>query len=201
MREITTQKELDEAGSSWVKITTGDFWILRENARAVLRENASAELWDFTVPHLLSKEATFKKGPKATVIKPNYPKNIRDWAKLKGLPITKNRIQLYKVLRLDGKDFHSASIDYLEKGKDIVDPKWDASFKDECGAALHLADSPEGAKTFLQGRENYLLISVSADIKDCRCFPGHAQYPMKLRARACRFVKIIEKVEKGKVIA
>jgi len=167
------------------------------SSHVVAWESSHVVAWDFSAIHQLSTQSRIKKGYKANIIKPNYPSNIRDWSKLKGLSIKKNRIYLYKVLRLDGKDFYSGIISYL---KEAIAPDWDSKYKGECGKGLHLADSPEGAKYFLQDRNNYLLIQVSANIKDCKCFPGLPNYPMKLRARACRFERIIEKVENGKKI-
>jgi hypothetical protein len=175
--------------------------VCRENSSPHLecRANSSPHLvcWDFSTVYDLSGKCKIKKGPRATIIKPNYPSNIKEWSKLKGLHIKKNRIYLYKVLRLNGTDFHTGTIDYL---KEAIAPDWKAKFKEECGYGLHLADSPEGAKYFLQDRTNYLLIEVSATLEDCKPFPGQPQYPMKLRARACRFERIIEKVENGKKI-
>ena len=188
MKTVTTQKELDEANGEWVRIKSGDFWILRGNSHA--------ELWDFSAVHKLSEECKIKKGSKATIIIPKYPKNIREWANLKGIIIENNRINLYKVVKLNGTDFHTGTINYLCKA-DVVDPKWNDDFTGECGKALHLADSPEGAKYFLSDKSNYLLIEVSAATKDCRPFGGSPEYPMKLRARACQYVRIIEKVVNG----
>ena len=184
-------------GNSHAELWGNSHAELWENSHAVLRGNSHAELWDFSVGHQLSKLSKIKKGSHSTVITPNYPKNIRDWAKLKGLKIHKNTINLFKVLRLDGTDFHSRRINYLT---DAVAPDWDKKFKGECGYGLHLADSPGGAKNFLQDRNNYLLIEVNALIKDCICFGGQPDYPIKLRARACRFVRIIEKVENGRIV-
>jgi hypothetical protein len=207
-------------GIEWTILEGNDFFVCRENSsphlecrgnsspHLVCRENSSPHLvcWgnssphlvcrDFTTVYLKSNKAKIKKGSKATIIKPNYPSKIRDWAKIKRLLIKKNRIYLYKVLRLNGTDFRTGTISYL---KEAIAPDWNSKYKGECGCGLHLADSPEGAKYFLQDRQNYLLIQVSADIKDCKCFPGLPDYPMKLRARACRFKKIIEKMENGKL--
>ena len=168
-----------------------------ESSHVEARESSRVEARDFSVIHQLSTQSRIKKSYKAKIIKPNYPSNIRDWSKLKGLSIKKNRIYLYKVLRLNGRDFYSGTISYL---KEAIAPDWNFKYKEECGKGLHLADSPEGAKYFLPDRNNYLLIKVSANIKDCKCFPGLPAYPMKLRARACRFIRIIEKVENGKRI-
>ena len=160
-------------------------------------ESCQVVAWDFSSVVRLSEDSEIKKGSNATVINPIYPKNINKWAKMKGLSIHKNLIHLYKVVKLDGTDFYSGKINYL---KEAVALDWDKNYKSECGAGLHLADSPEGAKNFLSDRNDYLSIEVSANINDCKCFPGLPRYPMKLRAKACKFVRIIEKVENGKIV-
>ena len=209
-------KKENRDGIEWTILEGNDYAELRENSHAELRENSHAELrenshavlWenshavlgDFSVVHQLSKTSKIKKGSKSVIIIPNYPKNIKEWAKLKRLKINKNRINLFKVLRLNGTDIYSGIINYLN---DAMAPDWNAKFKKECGYGLHFADSPEGAKRFLKdknNKNNYLLIEVSANIKDCIPFGGQPQYPMKLRARACKFVRVIEKVENGKLI-
>ena len=181
-------------GSSHVEAWGSSHVVAWESSHVEARESSHVEAMDFSAIYQLSSNSKIKKGSKATIIKPNYPKNIREWAKMKGLKINKNRINLFKVLRLNGTDFYSGTINYLENA---IAPDWDAKFKEECGYGLHLADSPEGARYFLQDRNNYLLIEVSADIKDCIAFGGQPRYPMKLRARACKFVRIIERVENG----
>ncbi len=168
------------------------------SSHVVAKESSHVEAWDFSAIHQLSSNCKIKKSPKSTIIKPNYPSNIKDWAKIKGVKIKRNRIYLYKVLRLNGTDWYSGEIDYLKKA---IAPDWDNNFKEECGYALHLADSPEGAKYFNKDNQNYLLIEVSAAIEDCKPFPGLPEYPMKLRARACKFEKIIERVVDGKIEA
>jgi hypothetical protein len=194
--ELRENSHAELWGNSHAVLRENSHAVLWGNSHAVLWENSHAVLWDFTSIHQFNK-SKIKKGSKATIIKPNYPSNIKDWAKIKGLPIKKNRIYLYKVLQLNGTDFHSGQISYL---KEAIAPDWNPKFKKECGSGLHLADSPEGAKYFLQDKQNYLLIQVSTDIKDCKAFPGLPSYPMKLRARACKFERIIEKVENGKII-
>ena len=155
--------------------------------------------WDFVSIVQLSTNVTLKKGSKAIIIKSNYPKNPIEWSKIKGVKIKNKRIYLYKVLRLNGMDWRTDSIDYLT-GKEIFAPDWNSEYAGECGSALHLADSQEGAKFFLEDRDNYILCEVSAALKDCRCFSGQPEYPMKLRARACKVERIIEKVQNGKYL-
>ena len=161
---------------------------LRDNATATLWDNATATLWDFAAAHVLSKACKVLAGPAATVICPSYPRSVTKWASIKGIPIRKRALRLWKCVRADGTDFHAGTISYLS---DAVAPDWDATASDECGKALHLADSPDGARYFVPGghRATFRLIEVEALVKDCRCFPGQPQCPHKLRARACKFIR------------
>jgi len=169
---------------------------LRGNAHAVLRENAHAELRDFAVAHVLSKTCKVLAGFSATVIRPHYSKSVTKWAAMKNLPIRKRVIRLWKAVRPDGTDFYTGTISYLA---DAVAPDWDPTATNECGEALHLADSPSGARYFVSSeyRQTFRLVEVEALVKDCRCFPGHPEYPMKLRARACKFVREVPREFRG----
>ena len=232
MREITSQAELDNAGSEWVVVKKGSF-IARGSSHVEARGSSHVEAWgsshvvawesshveawesshvvawgsshvvawgsshvearDFSSIVKLSTSVIIKSGIKATVIIPEYPQTIEEWAELKGIKIQKGRLYLFKCVRADGKDFYSGTINYLQKNKDIVDPLFDRTHAGECGKGLHLADSPEGAKYFVELGQKYLLLKVSARAADCIPFPGQPSYPMKIRARACRFVREIEK--------
>jgi len=145
-------------------------------------------MMDFSCAHILRDTATVKiLSPKAKVIKVIYPKSVKDWCALKGIKIKNGRVILWKTVNKSGMDFYSGTINYDCAGE-IVDPKWDAEYTEECGCGLHLADSPSAARMFVRDKP-FRLFSVSAAIKDCRCFPGNPNYPMKLRARACRKIK------------
>ncbi len=180
-------------GNSHAVLWGNSHAVLRGNSHAVLRENSHAELWgnshavlrDFSVVHKKSKTVKINKGKKTTVIIPNYPSKIIDWAKMKNIKIKNGKILLWKVITKNGMDFCTNKISYLEEP---MAPDWDSKYSEECGKGLHLADSPSGARHFVFGKE-FRLIQVSANVKDCVCFPGNPQYPMKIRARACKFVK------------
>ena len=201
MREITSQAELDKAGSEWVAVKKGSFiaWGSSHveawgSSHVEAWESSHVEAWDFSsIVKLSTSSVIIKSGIKATVIIPEYPQTIEEWAELKGIKIQKGRLCLFKCVRPDGKDFYSGTINYLQKNKDIVDPLFDRTHAGECGKGLHLADSPEGAKYFVDREQEYLLLKVSARAADCIPFPGQPSYPMKIRARACRFVREIEK--------
>ncbi len=231
MREITSQAELDQAGSEWVVVKKGSFiaresshvvargsshveaWesshvVARESSHVVAWESSHVEAWesshveawgsshvvarDFASIVKLSVDTTIIQGIKATIITPIYPETMEEWCELKGLKITRGRVHLFKCVRPDGKDFYSGTINYLQKNKDIIDPLFDRTHKEECGKGLHLADSPAGAEYFISLGQEYKLLEVTARVADCIPFPGLPSYPMKVRARACRFIKVLE---------
>lgn len=184
MLKVKTQKEFNAAYES------GERVFIIVGFVAELWENSHAVLWDFTVAHLLSKCAKFKKGPSAHAIKPIYPSDIKGWCALKGIKVKNNRVQLWKCVDENGMDFYSGSINY-NSNKEIVCPNWKENYTAECGYALHLADSPSAARGFVScGKlKTARLFKVSAGINDCKCFGGTPDSPRKLRAKKCRKVK------------
>ena len=208
MKEVKSQKEFNDeykngerffkivgfiavlSGNSRAVLWENSHAELRGNSRAELRENSRAVLWDFTVAHKLSKSAKIKNGPMAVVIIPEYPSDMKSWCRLKGIKIKNNRVQLWKCTNEHGNDFYTGKIDYTQKGE-IVCPDWEEHYERECGYAFHLADSPQAAILFcrLDKRDKARLFKVSANINDCKCFGGNPDYPMKIRARACRVVR------------
>ena len=206
MLVVTSQKQLEEAmeaGKCEFKIDgfvaelrKNSHAELRENSRAELRENSHAELWDnshavlwdFSVAHIKSKAAKAKGTSSTAIVAVAYPSTVAVWCEMKGIVPKNGRIRLWKTTRKDGTDFYSGKIQYNTK-KEIVCPDWQDDYASECGAGLHLADSPSGARYFVGDTEEARLFQVSARIEDCVCFGGHPEYPMKIRARACRMVK------------
>ena len=185
MKKVHSQEEFERF------IAAGEFDFVIVGFRATLRENSQATLRDFTTAIAYNKNK-ISKGIYADVIFKNinaYPSNVRDWCAMKGIKIKNNRIQLYKAVSENGLDFYTGKINYLVKNKDIIDPQWDIDYTQECGRALHLADSPEAARGFVSDNTKYRMLLVSANIDDCRCFGGSPDYPQKLRARACRLVR------------
>jgi hypothetical protein len=174
-------------GNSYAVLRGNSHAELRENSHAELRENSHAELRDFGFAHLIHDTATvIKMSHKSFAITVKYPSTMKDWCRLKGISVKDGRIKLWKSVNKDGKDFYSNTILYNTK-KEIVDPLWDNKYSDECGKGLHLADSPSAARIF--AKDSFRLFQVSAAIKDCKCFGGNPDYPMKIRARACRMIK------------
>jgi hypothetical protein len=128
--------------------------------------------------------------PSAISTKVEYPSTIQGWLKLKGIKPQRNQALLWKAVRPDGTDFKTGKLKY-KIGKELVDPNWDADFTGECGSALHLSDSPSGARVFVPDEymESFKLLQVKVKLDDCRVYGGQPNYPMKLRARACKPIK------------
>ena len=200
MKTVKSQNELDKAmADGRYSLTIEGFTaVLRGNSHAELWGNSHAELWgnshadayDYSVAHILSQKVKIKTGSHAKKIHPQYPSNITGWCKLKGVRIKNNRVQLWKVVREDGRDFYSGSVNY-DTNKEIICPDWMNNYSQECGHGLHLADSPTGARSFVSYGilKTARLFKVSANINDCVAYGGLPDYPMKLRAMKCRKVE------------
>ncbi len=181
-------------GNSHAELWGNSHAELWENSHAVLRGNSHAELWenshavlrDYACGVKREKTVKIKRGKRATIIIPNYPSKMTEWAVLKGIKVNKGKIRLWKAANKNGNDFYTGKISYL---REAVAPDWNPKHKGECGCGLHLADSPGAARLFVHHGDEFRLFEVEANIKDCICFPGNPQYPMKIRARACKFVK------------
>ncbi len=189
-------------GSSHVVAWGSSHVVARESSHVEARGSSHVEAWgsshveawgsshvvarDFSSVVKKGKTVKINKGKRATIIIPDYPSKITEWASLKGIKIQKGKILLWKTVDKDGKDFHTHTISYLGEA---TAPDWDPSAKIECGKGLHLADSPSGARNFVENGTEFRLLQVSATTKDCVCFGGNPNYPMKLRARSCKFVK------------
>ena len=158
------------------------------SATVTASDSATVTAYGFSAVHVKSKTVKTVSGPEARIIQASYPKAVTKWAAINGVSVRKRAIRLWKCVRADGTDFRSGTISYLS---DAVAPDWDPEFAGEFGNALHLADSPTGARWFVPNEQikTCRLVEVEALVKDCRCFPGNPQFPMKLRARACKFVR------------
>ena len=110
---------------------------------------------------------------------------------MKDIPIAPDdTIELWKTTQSDGTDFYTGRVNYNTEDI-VVCPDWDPTWKGECGHALHLADSPNAARYFLNHEQlkTARLFKVSVHIEDCICFPGLPNYPMKIRVKKCRRIK------------
>ena len=178
-------------GSSHAELRGYSHAVLWDSSHAELWDSSHAVLWGFSAVHIKSKNAKAQaKSGKAAKINVSYPKDIKGWCLLQGIQIRKQRIQLWKCVDSDGFDFYSHTINY-DTHKEILCPDWNSSSQGECGEGLHLADSPISAILFVpwDKRNEARLFKVSANINDCKCFPGLPLYPEKIRAKKCRKIK------------
>jgi hypothetical protein len=117
---------------------------------------------------------------------------------MKGIKLTgkgtNRRIKLWKAVADNYASFKDSSIKY-EIGSTVVAPDWEPNYTQECGAGLHLADSPSGAIRFVVGGSKFRLLEVEALVRDCRCIGGDMEYPMKIRARACKVLREVDPKE------
>ena len=161
-----------------------------ESAHVVAWESAHVEARDYTSIIKYGNSKIKLISNKAIIINPKYPSNIDDWCALKGIRIVKGYGYFYKAVKYNGTDFYTGKINYITR-KEIICPDWNESFTGECGPGLHLADSESGLLEFIPKNVKYKILLVRAKLSDCRCFGGHPQYPQKIRAKACKFVKVI----------
>jgi hypothetical protein len=189
-----------EANGNWIveddriELCGNSTATLYNNSTATLHGNSTATLHDFSHASLRGGTATAI-SPRATITKVWYPKSIISWCALKGIKPTGNgkacKIRLWKTVREDYGSFKNESIKYVI-GEIVVAPDWDASYADECGCGLHLADSPSGAIMFVPYGEKFKLLEIEAFVRDCICKGGNMDYPMKIRARACKVLREVD---------
>ncbi len=183
---------VEARGSSYVNAYDNAHVEARDLSRVETRSRATVDAFDFAsiVNHFSARINIH--GPHVSIILPIYPSDVQEWASMKGCRIKNGRIYLWKAVREDGTDFYSGKISYLGNA---VDPNWRDEWVCECGHALHLSDSPSGARYFVPSKRRftYRLLEVSAKLSDCVCKGGRIIYPMKLRARACRFEREVNR--------
>ena len=176
-------------GSSHVEAWVSSHVEARVSSHVEARGSPHVEAWDFvTVNH---RGQTVKLlSPHAVATETKYPATIIEWLELKGIKPQRKQALLWKATRPDGTDFRTGKLKY-EIDKELIDPAWGENWTGECGAALHLSDSPSGARYFVpdEYKENFKLLQVKVKLDDCRVYGGQPDYPMKLRARACKPVK------------
>ena len=179
-------------GNSSVEAWGNSSVVAWENSSVVAWGNSSVELFDFSIAHLKSTNASISiVSTKATVIKVDYPCDVGGWCALKGIKIqSDNTIHTWKCVDKNGYDFYTGKILY-DSEMEIICPDWDLNLKRECGGGLHLADSPSSARAFVSNDKlkTARLFLVSAKIEDCICVGGLPDYPNKIRARACMKIK------------
>jgi hypothetical protein len=98
-----------------------------------------------------------------------------------GVEIKNQYVILYKSVQKDFTDHKTGRLEYAI-GKELIAPDWDANSKEECGKGLHLCPSIQQCLTF-NDSGNYLACRVK--LSDMANLPAYAQYPDKIRVRAC----------------
>ncbi len=159
--------------------------VLRDNSHAVLRDNSHAELWGNSHAQCRSpyacgilKSFTAKCSGRHIGDKPLSPV---EYLVSCGVEIKNQSVILYKSVKSDLTNGRDGSFKY-QLGKQAVAPDWNPEFNSECGCGLHLSPTVAQAKSFHDSK-TYLACKVN--IKDIAQFPAYAEYPDKIRVRAC----------------
>ena len=117
------------------------------------------------------------------------PLSAKEYLNYCGIEIKNQFVILYKSVKPNFRSFHSDSVTYL-LGKETVAPDWDKDETIECGKGLHLSPTIQQAITF-NNASNYLACRVK--LSDIASLPAFAQYPDKIRVRACKPLYRVDK--------
>ena len=159
--------------------------VLSENSHAVLRENSHAQCKSPYACGIL-KSLTSKCSGRHIGDKPLSPEKYLAYC---GVDVVDDVALLYKSVNPDFSSIHDPSVIYTI-GKEVVAPDWDGSFRDECGKGLHLSPSIQQARSF-HDAGTYLACQVR--ISDIASLPANAEYPDKIRVRACTPLYLVDK--------
>ena len=150
---------------------------LRENSHAVLRENSHAQCQSPYACGILKSIAA-----KCTCRQVgDKPISAKEYLASCGIQIKNQYAILFKSVKANFSSFRTSEIEYII-GKETIAPDWDADAKVECGKGLHLSPSVKQAISFGDDK-TYLACRVK--IKDIASLPAFAEYPDKIRVRAC----------------
>ena len=220
MKEAKTQAEFEELSKlgDWFYVTSGRWtaWeqahvVAREQAHVVARGQAHVEAWGqahveareqahveargqahvvATSPYVSilakSKDALLSGG----YILGNKPLSALEWLCACGVKVTRGKAVLFKSLNKDWSTKNGVS---FKVGKVTAAPDWDASFGGECGKGLHFSPTVAQTKPF---RNEGVFIACQVAVKDMAQLPAFAEYPDKIRARACKVLYLVN--EDGK---
>jgi hypothetical protein len=180
-------------GNSHAELWENSHAELWENSHAVLRENSHAELWGNSHAELWGNSHAQCQSPYACGIlksvtaecsgrhvgdKAIPPKTYLGFC---GIEIKRGLAILYKSVTKDYTDHKTGKIQYTI-GQKVVCPDWDAASTDECGRGLHLSPTVKQAISF---NDSSVYLACQVEISDIACLPAFAQYPDKIRVRAC----------------
>jgi len=219
MKEAKTQQEFDELSKlgEWFYVTSGD-WVAMgsshvvamgsshvvardsshvvawDSSHVVARDSSHVVAWDsshveayspYVSIHAKSSTALLSGG----YIVGNKPLTPDKWLRACGISIKRGKAILFKSLKEDWTTQNNVS---YKLGETTIAPDWDASFDGECGKGLHFSPTVAQARTF---RDAGLFIACEVAVKDMAILPAFAQYPDKIRARACKVLYQVN--EKG----
>ncbi len=88
---------------------------------------------------------------------------------------------MYKSVRPDGLSHQTDTVKYAI-GIETIAPDWDKNFTDECGHGLYFSPTPKQAVSF---NDSGLYLACRVKISDIASLPPCAEYPDKIRVRAC----------------
>ena len=117
----------------------------------------------------------------------------QEWLCACNIEINKGNVILFKSLYRNWATQNGVT---FKVGKITIAPDWDASFDGECGKGLHFSPTVAQTKPF---RDDGVFVACEVAVKDIANLPAFAQYPDKIRARACKTLYQVD--ENGKKIS
>ncbi len=176
--DLRGNSHADLRGNSHADLRDNSHAILRDNSHAILRDNSHAQCKSPYACGILKSMTAQCTGRSVG----GQSLTAKEYLQACGIEQKNQYIILFKSVRSKtGASFHSNLIRYII-GKKTIAPDWDAIFTGECGHGLHLCPTIQQAITF-NDDGNYLACRVN--VKDVASLPAFAQYPDKIRVRAC----------------
>ncbi len=200
---------VEYSGEQYAVLRENSHAVLRGNSHAVLWENSHAELWENSHAVLRENSHAVLQGNSHAVLRENSHAQCRSpyaCAILKsitsecigrhigdksltpkeylsncGIEIKNQYIILYKSVKSDFCSYKTDNVKYII-GKETVAPDWDKDSDIECGKGLHLSPTIQQARLFNDGG---LCLACRVKLSDIANLPAFAEYPDKIRVRAC----------------
>jgi hypothetical protein len=163
------------------------------NSHAELWENSYAELWENSYAELWGNSHAQCRSPYACGILKSItskcigrhigdkPLSPKEYLTNCGVEIKNQYVLLYKTVQDNFCSHYTNSVKYLI-GQEVVAPDWKPDDKIECGNGLHLSPTIQQAMTFNQSG---VYLACRVKLSDIASLPAYAQYPDKIRVRAC----------------
>ena len=180
-------------GNSHAELWGNSHAVLRENSHAVLRENSRAELWGNSHAVLRENSRAQCRSPYACGILKSItsecigrhigdkPLSPKEYLTNCGVEIKNQYVILYKTVQDNFCSHYTNNVKYLI-GQEVVAPDWKPDDKIECGNGLHLSPTIQQSITFNQSG---IYLACRVRLSDIASLPAFAQYPDKIRVRAC----------------